>query len=118
MKKASYLILTILIIASCAYSSQRPDVVDRSIAQKAQSVTFATVVDIDKVVIAGDADVIGGEEFLSYKSRRGTSALEGFDTHQKLWLGTLATHSKDAGSALLTDGAMRWNRKRKQNRES
>jgi outer membrane lipoprotein SlyB len=57
MKQASYLILSILIITSCAYSSQRPDVVDRSIAQKAQSVTFATVVDIDKVVIAGDADV-------------------------------------------------------------
>ena len=57
MKQASYLILTILIITSCAYGSQRPDVVDRSIAQKAQSVTFATVVDIDKVVIAGDADV-------------------------------------------------------------
>ena len=68
--------------------------------------------------IAGDADVIGGEEFVSYKSRRGTSALEGFHTHQKLWLGTLATHSKDAGRALLSDGAARWNRKRKHDRES
>ena len=52
MKQASYLILSILIITGCAYSSQRPDVVDRSIAQRAQSVTFATVVDIDRVVIA------------------------------------------------------------------
>lgn len=68
--------------------------------------------------IAGDADMIGGEEFVSYRSRRGTSALEGFHTHQKLWLGTLATHSKNAGSALLTDGAVRWNRKRKNNRSS
>ena len=57
MKQASYLILSILIITGCAYSSQRPDVVDRSVAQKAQSVTFATVVDVDRVVIAGDREV-------------------------------------------------------------
>ena len=57
MKQASYLILSILIITGCAYSSQRPDVVDRSVAQRAQSVTFATVVDIDRVVIAGDREV-------------------------------------------------------------
>ena len=57
MKQASYLIFSILIITSCAYSSQRPDVVDRSVAQRAQSVTFATVVDIDRVVIAGDREV-------------------------------------------------------------
>ncbi len=57
MKQASYLILSILIITGCAYSSQRPDVVDRSVAQKAQSVTFATVVDIDRIVIAGNRAV-------------------------------------------------------------
>ena len=57
MKQASYLILSILIITGCAYSSQRPDVVDRSVAQRAQSVTFATVVDIDRVVIAGAREV-------------------------------------------------------------
>ena len=57
MKQASYLILSILIITGCVYSSQRPDVVDRSVAQRAQSVTFATVVDIDRVVIAGDREV-------------------------------------------------------------
>ena len=51
MKQASYLILSILIITGCAYSSQRPDVVDRSVAQRAQSVTFATVVDIDLSLI-------------------------------------------------------------------
>ena len=47
MKQASYLILSILIITGCAYSSQRPDVVDRSVAQREQSVTFATVEDIE-----------------------------------------------------------------------
>ena len=57
MKQASYLILSILIITGCANSSQRPDVVDRSVAQKAQSVTFAMVVDIDRVVIAGNRAV-------------------------------------------------------------
>ena len=57
MKQASYLILSILIITGCVYSSQRPDVVDRSVAQRAQSVTFATVVGIDRVVIAGDREV-------------------------------------------------------------
>ena len=57
MKQASYLILSILIITGCANSSQRPDVVDRSVAQKVQSVTFAMVVDIDRVVIAGNRAV-------------------------------------------------------------
>ena len=49
MKQASYLILSILIITSCAYSSQRPDVVDRSIAQKAQSVTLQPLLTLIKL---------------------------------------------------------------------
>ena len=57
MKQVSYLFLSIFIISSCAYSSQRPDVVDRSVAQRAQSVTYATVVCIDRVIIAGDREV-------------------------------------------------------------
>ena len=57
MKQVSYLFLSIFIISSCAYSSQRPDVVDRSVAQRAQSVTYATVVGIDRVIIAGDREV-------------------------------------------------------------
>ena len=55
---------------------------------------------------------VGGERFRAIRARRGTSALEGFHTHQKQWLGVLAHHSVGAGMALLTEGALRWNRKR------
>jgi outer membrane lipoprotein SlyB len=75
MKQASYLILSILIITGCASSSQRPDVVDRSVAQKAQSVTFATVVDIDRVVIAGDR-VVGAVAGAVIGSAAGQSATD------------------------------------------
>ena len=70
--------------------------------------------DPDNVVmnVLGDSVTIGGESFNIVKSRRGASALEGFHTHQKQWLGSLATHAADAGAALLADGAVRWNRKR------
>ena len=44
------------------------------------------------------------------RNARGSSALEGFHTHQKAWLGPLSKHSEDAGVALLADGAQRWNR--------
>ena len=40
----------------------------------------------------------------------GRQRLEGFHTDQKGWLGTLSSHSADAGVALLADGAQRWNR--------
>jgi hypothetical protein len=60
----------------------------------------------------GERLSIGGEEFREIASKRGTSALEGFHLHQKQWLGPLATHSVVAGTALLRDGALRWNRKR------
>jgi hypothetical protein len=56
--------------------------------------------------------IIGGEAFSPVRAFRGVSALEGFHTHQKQWLGPLAHHAKDAGRALLADGALRWNRKR------
>ena len=56
---------------------------------------------------------VGGEPFTILQSRRGSSALEGFHTHQKQWLGMLAHHSSEAGTFLLTDGALRWNRKRR-----
>ena len=45
------------------------------------------------------------------QTARGSSALEGFHTHQKDWLGSLAHHNPEAGAALLADGAVRWNRK-------
>ncbi len=55
---------------------------------------------------------IGGEVFMPVKSLRGTSALEGFHCHQKQWLGTFARHSMNAGLALISEGSLRWNRKR------
>ena len=55
---------------------------------------------------------VGGEWFRQIRTLRGASALEGFHNHQKQWLGCLARHAADAGSALLADGAVRWNRKR------
>ena len=55
----------------------------------------------------------GGESFHMIRAMRGASALEGFHTHQKQWLGCLARHAADAGAALLADGALRWNRKRR-----
>ncbi len=55
---------------------------------------------------------VGGELFRRVESLRGTSRLEGYHCHQKLWLGTLGTHGREAGIALLTDGCLRWNRER------
>jgi len=52
--------ITSLVIAmfmvSCSYSSLRPEVVDRSSAQRMQTVIFATVVSIDRVILSGDGD--------------------------------------------------------------
>lgn len=60
-------IIFMMLIMSCSYSSLRPEVVDRSDAQKMQTVIFATVVSIDQVILAGDGDtgtltgaIIGG----------------------------------------------------------
>jgi outer membrane lipoprotein SlyB len=60
-------IISMAFIMSCSYSSLRPEVVDRSDAQKMQTVIFATVVSIDQVILAGDGDtgtitgaIIGG----------------------------------------------------------
>ena len=53
---------------------------------------------------------IGGKEFQSVRSRRGTSALEGYHSHQKQWFGVRAHHAEDAGQALLAEGVLRWNR--------
>ena len=59
-----------------------------------------------------NAVTIGDEVFTPVKSLRGTSALEGFHCHQKQWLGTFACHSMNAGLALISEGSLRWNRKR------
>jgi|TARA_B100001063_G_C16618282_1_gene479346 outer membrane lipoprotein SlyB len=70
MKKLNHLstlIISIVFLAGCSYNSLRPEVVDRSSAQKMQTVIFATVVSIDRVVLSGDGDtgavagaIIGG----------------------------------------------------------
>ena len=58
----------------------------------------------------GDEKVIDGVRLPIVCKARGASALEGFHTHQKAWLGPLARHTSDVGEALLADGALRWNR--------
>ena len=55
---------------------------------------------------------IGGEDFQTVASMRGSSSLEGFHSHQKEWLGHRAIHSVETGETLLRDGAVRWNRRR------
>lgn len=57
--------------------------------------------------------MFGDESFSILQSRRGSSALEGFHTHQKQWLGALAQHNAETGTLLLKEGAVRWNRKRR-----
>ena len=61
--------------------------------------------------------LIGREQFHPIKTLRGASALEGFHSHQKGWLGKLAHHCEESGKALLADGAIRWNRKRRQDED-
>ena len=58
-----------------------------------------------------ETETAGDSRQACVRNARGSSALEGFHTHQKGWLGPLSRHSADAGVALLADGAQRWNRK-------
>jgi hypothetical protein len=58
-----------------------------------------------------ETETAGDSRQACVRNARGSSALEGFHTHQKGWLGPLSTHSADAGMALLADGAQRWNRR-------
>lgn len=60
----------------------------------------------------GKPVVVGGETFNKFKSRRGSSALEGFHSIQKSWLGQ-QVHSRKRGLALVADGTIRHNRKRR-----
>ena len=55
--------------------------------------------------------IVDGVRLPIVRTRRGASALEGFHTHQKSWLGSLGRHTPEAGAALLADGALRWNRR-------
>ena len=74
----------VTIIMSCSYSSLRPEVVDRSEAQKMQTVIFATVVSIDQVILAGDGDtgtltgaIIGGIAGASVTDSKTESEISG-----------------------------------------
>jgi len=68
---------------------------------------------IDVNSTSGTEASMGGERFEVIRVLRGTSPLEGFHSHQKQWLGTFGRHAAVAGKALLTDGAVRWNRRRR-----
>jgi hypothetical protein len=61
----------------------------------------------------GQTMIIANEVFTVARCSRGSSPLEGFHAHQKQWLGTFSHHAVDAGEALLEEGAVRWNRKRR-----
>ena len=67
--------------------------------------------------VFGQEQVVDGVRLPTVCKARGASALEGFHTHQKSWLGCLARHAGDAGDALLADGALRWNRRVRENRD-
>ena len=56
MSKNIIAITFALLMVSCSYSSLRPEVVDRADAQRMQTVIFATVVSIDRVILSGDGD--------------------------------------------------------------
>ena len=58
---------------------------------------------------------IGGMPFQKIHVKRGSSALEGFHLHQKNWLGR-QIHSRKRGLALLADGSVRFNRRRRNTR--
>jgi len=67
MSKNIIAITFALLMVSCSYSSLRPEVVDRADALRMQTVIFATVVSIDRVILSGDGDtgavagaIIGG----------------------------------------------------------
>ena len=60
---------------------------------------------------------MAGESFEKFKSKRGSSALEGFHGIQKEWLGQ-RVHSRKRGLALVADGTVRHNRKRRNQQAS
>ena len=67
---------------------------------------------VDLYSAQAEAITIGGEYFDKFKSKRGASALEGFHGIQKGWLGQ-QMHSRRRGLALVADGSVRHNRKRR-----
>ena len=60
---------------------------------------------------------IGDEDFYEVRTQRGCSALEGYHRHQNAWLGA-GRHTSANGLALVADGTLRWNRKRRAQNDS
>ena len=58
-------IIFVMFMMGCSYSSLRPEVVDRSDAQRMQTVIFATVVSIDRVILSGDGDTGAGLNYFN-----------------------------------------------------
>ena len=54
MYKNLFTLMFVLSMVGCSYSSLKPEVVDRSAAQRMQTVVFATVVSVDRVTLSGD----------------------------------------------------------------
>ena len=48
------MLIMLMVVTGCSYSSLKPEVVDRSSAQRMQTVVFATVVSVDQVILSGD----------------------------------------------------------------
>ena len=77
-------IIFAMFMVSCSYSSLRPEVVDRSDAQRMQIVYLATIIAIDRVMLAGDEEtgaivgaVIGGIAGSSVTDSENESAIAG-----------------------------------------
>ncbi|MDB9769627.1 glycine zipper 2TM domain-containing protein [Gammaproteobacteria bacterium] len=77
-------IIFAMFMVSCSYSSLRPEVVDRSDAQRMQTVYLATIIAIDRVMLAGDEEtgalagaVIGGIAGSSVTDSENESAIAG-----------------------------------------
>ena len=67
ISKSLMCVMFALTMVGCSYNSLKPEVVDRSDAQRMQTVIFATVVSIDRVILSGNGDtgavagaIIGG----------------------------------------------------------
>ena len=56
VKYFTAMIVATSMISGCSYNSLKPEVVDRSSAQRMQTVVFATVVSVDRVILSGDGN--------------------------------------------------------------
>ena len=59
----------------------------------------------------GAGVLIGGKRSRTVTTLRGASALEGFHSHQKQWLGILAQHTEEGVKLIVSDLRERWGRR-------